>query len=376
LRFPGFEGEWENIPLNLIGDFIGGGTPSSANTSFWQGYIPWISSSDLDEDNINKINVTRYITKEAIDNSATKICQAPVILIVSRVGVGKVAYSKEDICTSQDFTNIISIKSNGLFLSYLLSKIMKLKAKETQGTSIKGITSGEIKSIKISIPKNKEQGKIATFLFLIDKRIETQNKIIEQYKSLIKGLSEKIFSKEMRFKDRAEINFPEWERKRLGDISIITTGSSNREDSILDGEFAFFDRSQYIRTSNQYLFDKEAIIIPGEGQEFSPKYYVGKFDLHQRTYAIFDFKESNGKFLYYHICSNNNYLMSQAVGSTVKSLRLPMFQSMPINLPCMEEQALIADFLSKVSDKIEIETRLLQQFDIQKEYLLQQVFIS
>ena len=131
LRFPEFQEEWDFFSLSELGDFIGGGTPSSTNQNFWQGSIPWISSSDLKEDNVTKVNITRYITKEAIDNSATKLCQAPVILLVSRVGVGKVAYSEEDICTSQDFTNIINIKSNEMFLAYLLTKIMKIKAKET-----------------------------------------------------------------------------------------------------------------------------------------------------------------------------------------------------------------------------------------------------
>ena len=93
----------------------------------------------------------------------------------------------------------------------------------------------------------------------------------------------------------------EWKETLLGKIARITTGSSNRQDSHLDGKYTFFDRSEDIRTSDQYLFDCEAVIVPGEGQDFIPKYFVGKFDLHQRTYAIMDFEDCNGKFLYYAI---------------------------------------------------------------------------
>uniref|UniRef100_UPI00055D6F53 restriction endonuclease subunit S n=1 Tax=Pedobacter borealis TaxID=475254 RepID=UPI00055D6F53 len=178
LRFPGFEGEWEQRILSDLGDFIGGGTPSSSNSNFWNGDIPWISSSDLVEDNIHSMNVSRFITEEAINKSSTKFCKAPIILIVSRVGVGKVAYSHESICTSQDFTNIVNFKCNGLFLSYFLSVEMKNSASSMQGTSIKGISSSEIKSKKLFIPKDEEQQKIVSFLSLLDDRIQTQSKII------------------------------------------------------------------------------------------------------------------------------------------------------------------------------------------------------
>ena len=115
---------------------------------------------------------------------------------------------------------------------------------------------------------------------------------------------QKIFSQELRFKDENGNEFPRWEVKKLGEIAKITTGSSNREDSNLDGEYTFFDRSQDIRSSNRYLFDAEAIIVPGEGQVFVPKYFKGKFDLHQRTYAIMDFKDIDGIFLFYSISYN------------------------------------------------------------------------
>ncbi len=73
---------------------------------------------------------------------------------------------------------------------------------------------------------------------------------------------QKIFAREIRFRDENGEEYGEWEERKLGEIALITTGSSNREDSNLDGQYAFFDRSQDIRSSNQYLFDTEAIIVP------------------------------------------------------------------------------------------------------------------
>ncbi|WP_418987096.1 restriction endonuclease subunit S [Bacteroides heparinolyticus] len=194
MRFPEFSGEWDSFKLVELGKFIGGGTPSSSNLSFWTGSIPWISSSDIKEDNINNISISRYITEDAIEKSATKYCPAPVILIVSRVGVGKVALSHTSLCTSQDFCNIIDIKCHPVFLSYNLLRTMKRKSREVQGTSIKGITSDELQKIRVFIPKNKdEQNKISNLLTLLDERIATQNKIIEDLKKLKCAIINEVF---------------------------------------------------------------------------------------------------------------------------------------------------------------------------------------
>ncbi len=176
-----------------MGTFSGGGTPTSSNGGFWNGNIPWISSSDLEEDNILKINISRFITQDAIEKSSTKLCKAPSILIVSRVGVGKVALSLNDVCTSQDFTNISELKCDQLYLAFQLSKVMKKAANEVQGTSIKGISSSEIKSKKIFLPPIIEQEKIASFLENIEERIQTQRKIISQLKSQMSNLKDLIF---------------------------------------------------------------------------------------------------------------------------------------------------------------------------------------
>ncbi|HDS4874342.1 TPA: restriction endonuclease subunit S [Citrobacter koseri] len=164
-----------------------------------------------------------------------------------------------------------------------------------------------------------------------------------------------------------------WEMVFLGDIAKITTGSSNRQDSTLEGEYTFFDRSEDIRSSDRYLFDGEAIIVPGEGQDFIPKYFVGKFDLHQRTYAIMDFPTCDGKYLFYAIHYFRAHFLSQAVGSTVKSLRLPMFQKMKLHLPTLAEQKKIASILSCADQEIELLQQKLHHLKQEKKALVQQL---
>ncbi len=162
---------WEKKKLGEIGKFTGGGTPSKQNTSFWNGNIPWISSSDLTDENIYKINASRFITEEAIKQSATKLVPKKSILIVSRVGVGKVAVNEFDLCTSQDFTNLIPDSDEYRFLAYLI----KLKTNQlldfNQGTSIKGFVKSDLMDLEIFLPCLSEQTKIANFLSLLDEKI-------------------------------------------------------------------------------------------------------------------------------------------------------------------------------------------------------------
>ena len=251
LRFKEFEGEWEVESIKDVADFMGGGTPSSSNESFWQGTIPWVSSSDIVENDIKNISISRYITEEAIAHSATKLCPAPSILIVSRVGVGKIALSKEAICTSQDFCNLINIKVEPIFLTYCLSQIMKRKSMEVQGTSIKGITTSEIQKISINIPSLQEQKKIGKILSLLDERIATQNKIIEDLKKLKCAIIEKVYSeiqgKEYSYRQLFDVVN---ERNKQMEYSNILSASQekgmvNRDDLNLDIQFEHSNINTY-----------------------------------------------------------------------------------------------------------------------------------
>ena len=221
--------------------------------------------------------------------------------------------------------------------------------------------------IRMSIPNIEEQKKIAKLLNLIDERIATQNKIIDKLQSLIKGISSRIFT---------SIQGIEY---RMGDIVTITNGNSNVQDAVAqskDGLYPFFDRSEDIKYLPTFLFDKEAIIYPGEGTEFMPRYFKGKFALHQRCYAIFDFNEIiNARFLYFYLKTRNSYFVKNAVGSTVPSLRLDTFQKLKVIIPPTKTQHSVSSCLSSMEQKCNVEKKILHKLLKQKQYLLRQMFI-
>ncbi len=129
---------------------------------------------------------------------------------------------------------------------------------------------------------------------------------------------------------------PGWKVERLGNLADISTGKCNREDAEEDGVYPLFDRSQETKRSNEWIKDCEAIIVPGEGTSFMPRYYKGKFNLHQRCYCVAPQMEGIGKYLFYAIMLNRRYFLSVATGATVPSLRQNNFLSMKIIWPGKE----------------------------------------
>ena len=271
-------------------------------------------------------------------------CSADVFVLRSR-------------CCEQSF--LYNVIASDRFIGYVMSG--------AKGVKMPRGDKKQMENFKFSLPSVIEQRKISRLLSLLDERIATQNKIIEKLQSLIKGISNRIF---------ASIQGIEY---RMGDIVTITNGNSNVQDAVTqskDGLYPFFDRSEDIKYLPTFLFDKEAIIYPGEGTDFMPRYFKGKFALHQRCYAIFDFNEIiNARFLYFYLKTRNSYFVKNAVGSTVPSLRLDTFQKLKVIIPPKKAQHSVSSCLSSMEQKCNVEKKILYKLLNQKQYLLRQMFI-
>jgi len=139
-----------------------------------------------------------------------------------------------------------------------------------------------------------------------------------------------------------------WNIVPMGELCSISSGDSDTQDAVADGPYAFFDRSKTIKRSSRFLYDCEALIIPGEGKEFLPRHFKGKFDLHQRAYALFDFHAGlDVRFLYHFLHHRADYFPSVAVGATVKSLRRRHFENLPVPVPPFPEQQRIVAILDE-----------------------------
>ncbi|AFR22908.1 MAG: Type I restriction modification DNA specificity domain protein [Lactobacillus helveticus] len=195
LRFAGFADAWEQRKLS---DFskttYGGGTPKTAVTEYWDGNIPWIQSSNLTVDDVQEVNLDKFITDNAIKNSAAKLIPANSIAIVTRVGVGKLTLMKQEFATSQDFLSLSELHVDEQFGLYSIYKLLQKELNNIQGTSIKGMTKADLLTKDIMIPVEKdEQIKIGSFFKQLDHLITLHQRKLEKLQELKKGYLQKMF---------------------------------------------------------------------------------------------------------------------------------------------------------------------------------------
>ena len=373
LRFPEFHGEWEKHGLSEYLDFKNGLNPDSKR--FGKG-IKFISVMDI----LNNPVITYDCIRASVQATDAEISSFSVengdILFqrssetLEDVGRANV-YIDDKVAVFGGFVIRGKKKANynPLFFRYLLSSPYARKRIIPMGAGAQHFNIGQegLSKVLLNFPSIEEQTKIASLLHLLDERIATQSKLIEKLESLIKGISSRIFASIQGFE------------YRMGDIVTITNGNSNVQDAVTqskDGLYPFFDRSEDIKYLPTFLFDKEAIIYPGEGTEFMPRYFKGKFALHQRCYAIFDFNEIiNARFLYFYLKTRNSYFVQNAVGSTVPSLRLDTFQKLKVIIPPKKIQHSVSLCLSSMEQKCNVEKKILHKLLKQKQYLLRQMFI-
>lgn len=397
LRFPEFSGEWESKTLGGIGKFMGGGTPSKSIADYWQGNIPWISSSDITEDDIHKIKITRFINENSIKESATKIIPKESILFVSRVGVGKLAINKEEVCTSQDFTNFIPKTADSYYLGYFFIAKKNILISFNQGTSIKGFTKSDIENLNLSFPSKPEQTKIADFLTQIDNKINQlsqKKQLLERYK---KGVMQQIFSQSIRFTDDDGREFPEWEEKSLGEIAdrVTRKNKENNKNVItisaqqgLINQEKFFNKSVSAKDITGYY-----LLHNGDfayNKSYSSGYPMGAIKclnnyekgVVSTLYICFKFKENNiNNFFEQYFASGlqnkeiEKVAQEGARNHGLLNIGINDFFSIYLNVPCLEEQTKIANFLTALDTKIALVESQLNGTKQYKKGLLQQLFV-
>ncbi|MEA2076460.1 MAG: restriction endonuclease subunit S, partial [Candidatus Marinimicrobia bacterium] len=175
--------------------FINGGTPSTKNSAYWQGNIPWITGADfLETFEIGLIR--RKITYEAVKNSATHVIPKGNILLVTRTGVGKLAIAPTDIAISQDITGLILDSEITIvdYFYYYFQRLVEDFKKMNQGTSINGIIRDDLMNCPIHVPKTTEQTMVAAKLLRIDNRLKNEQQYLDKHKKLKQGLMQDLLT--------------------------------------------------------------------------------------------------------------------------------------------------------------------------------------
>lgn len=162
---------------------------------------------------------------------------------------------------------------------------------------------------------------------------------------------------------------------KLGNLCTITTGKLDANAMTENGQYMFFTCSKENYKTNTFAFDGKALLIAGNGEIGSVKYYDGKFNAYQRTYVLQNFSE-NIKYLQFYIehFLPQRILKEKNVGA-MPYIVLNTLADMPVHLPNNALKRNIAHLLQTIDDKISLEINVLELFYQQKQYLLQQMFI-
>lgn len=171
----------------------GGGTPTTSNEAFWNGNIPWIQSSDIVDGKLMGVEPRKYITQTGLNSSATQLVPKDSIAIITRVGVGKLAYMPFSYSTSQDFLSLSKLNTEPFFTVYACYKKLQSELNTVQGTSIKGITKDELLAKTISVPVYSEQKQIGSFFTQLDTLITLHQRKLEKLVQIRKAFAERCF---------------------------------------------------------------------------------------------------------------------------------------------------------------------------------------
>ena len=194
VRFSDFTDAWEQHKLGELSEkTYGGGTPSTANAEYWCGNIPWLQSSDIIDGKLFDVTPKKYISQVGLNSSAAQLIPENSIAIITRVGVGKLAFLSFFYTTSQDFLSMSRLTTEPYFTVYACYKKLQSELNSVQGTSIKGITKDELLAKEIKVPSYDEQKQIGEYFTNLDHLISLHQRKLEKLKNIKKSMLEKMF---------------------------------------------------------------------------------------------------------------------------------------------------------------------------------------
>lgn len=348
--------EWDVVELGNVAEFSGGSQPPRSVFRFSESaeHIRLIQIRDYKSDDF-----LTYIPRHL----ARKFCSADDIMI-GRYGP-PIFQILRGIEGAYNVALIKATPTDSILKSYLylvlkqekLFNLIEAMSRRTSGQT--GVEMPALKGYLFPLPSKQEQNSIASALSDVEALIAGLEKLITKKRELKQAAMQQLLTGQIRLPGFSG----KWIVKPLGDITNIKTGSRNNEDKVEDGRYPFFVRSANVERINSFSHECEAILVPGEGQIGEIFHYInGRFDVHQRVYAITQFIEGvSGKFIHLYMSQHfGKWAMQNTVKATVDSLRLPTFQTFQVQLPpTLEEQKTIAEVLFDMdTELLTIESRL------------------
>ena len=275
------------------------------------------------------------------------------------------ALFKDNVALGGDI-NVLSPKVNVVsskFLSYQINSVRKIDiAKIAEGASVVHLYNDNLIKVKVYIPSLQEQQKIGGFFYKIDKKLELQQEKIENLKKYKKGMMQRIFSQEIRFKDDNGNNYPDWEEKKLEEISkesIIKYKDYNKFDELLsvtlhDGikkQSELGERDISSENKSNYKVVRKNNLVYNSMRMWQGASGISKYNgIVSSAYVVINMLGNiNPEFIGYYFKQSEVihkfYKKSQGMTSDTLTLKYNLFKDVIISIPIKEEQIKIANFL-------------------------------
>lgn len=369
---------WDVVRLGEIAnEFIGGGTPSTANPDYWNGNIAWMTSAHIDGKLV--VSGQRYITEKGLNESSTHLIPKGNLLVSTRVGIGKAAINLIDIAISQDLTGVILKKDKTdveFVYWFLLNNSSKLKSL-AQGSTIKGLLKDDLANLQIPFPPLPEQRAIASILGTVDSAIQKVNGAIEKTERLKRGLMQRLLTKGIghsRFKDSEVGRIPEeWEILELKRVGMVRTGKTppTSKEEYWNGEIPFITPAEL---GNSKYTNRTERCVTREGAELVgiiPKNSVlvvcigstiGKVGINavdsvtnQQLNSVIPDNSFDYNYVYYSLANKCELIKNYSGVAAVPIINKSTFEKIKIAIPECGEQKKLAEILSTVDRKLELE---------------------
>ena len=364
IRFKGFSDAWEQRKVSDLAEkTYGGGTPTTSNEAYWNGDIPWIQSSDVVDGKLLGVEPRKWITQDGLNNSAAQLIPGNSIAIITRVGVGKLAFMPYSYATSQDFLSLSKLNAEPLFTVYACYKKLQSELNAVQGTSIKGITKDELLAKNIMVPRYAEQQKIGAFFKQLDNLITLHQRKCALLFSSFQALISMMFT----------TSTFSWEQRKVGDLI-----EDYIEKTIVQNQYPVLTSSQQqgIVLQEDYFADRQVTTNDNIGYYVLPR---GYFTYRSRSDTdMFVFNRNNiinkGIISYYYPvflpknCDSNfllrrlnhgirKQLSMAAEGTGQKVLAHNKFKNMVVDVPSTAEQCRIGIIFEMLDNLITLHQR-------------------
>jgi type I restriction enzyme S subunit len=385
LRFPEFSGNWKSKKLEEVGSVINGLTYSPDDIH--DDGVLVLRSSNVKENQLS-FNDNVYVNTD----NYNPVRENDILICVrngSRNLIGKNALITKEAegVAFGAFMSVYRSELNKFVFQLFATDTYYKIIQENLGATINSINNSDLKKFEFFFPLKEEQDKIADFLYLVDNKINKLTKkkvLLEQYK---KGIMQKIFNQEIRFKDDNGNDYPEWNEKTLDDIATINMGQSPSSNS-----YNFDGNGLMLIQGNADIKERKTNPRQWTSQP-TKKCEIGDIILTVRAPVGFVSKSIHEACIGRGVCSikskgkNNNEFVYQFLlyfedkwgkleqGSTFTAVSGSEIKSILLEVPSFQEQDNIATFLSSIDRKINSVNIQLEGTKEFKRGLLQLMFV-